>query len=186
MKKNILLVFAIVLSANVFAQSFDVSKLRAGAGLVYATEVSNVGINLNGVYSFTDQWEGSLGFTHIFEKDYLTYNMLDFDVHYVFYTPDEKLNVYGLAGLGFTFWDIDSPTIYISDYTGFDFGMSATSALISTPNASMSGNGTDLGLNLGVGANYKLSDKLNLAPEIRLTVTDNTYLRIGATLQYRF
>jgi len=181
MKKNILLVFAIVLSANVFAQSFDASKLRAGAGLVYATEVGNVGINLNGVYSFTDQWEGSLGFTHIFEKDCVTYNMLDFDVHYVFYTPDEKLNVYGLAGLGLTFWDIDydSPAIYISDYTGFDFDMSSTSALIS-------GNGTDLGLNLGVGANYKLSDKLNLAPEIRLTVTDNTYLRIGATLQYRF
>jgi len=111
LQKNILIILAIVLSANVFAQEFDLTKLRAGAGLVYATEIDNIGINLNGAYSITEEWEASLGFSHIFEKDYVRYNVLDLDAHYVFYQHDEKLNVYGLAGLGFTFWKATIPAM---------------------------------------------------------------------------
>lgn len=159
-----------MLSANVFAQEFDLTKLRAGAGLVYATEIGNIGLNFNGAYAITEEWEASLGFSHIFEKDYLSYNILDLDVHYVFYQHDEKLNVYGLAGLGFTFWKATIPAM--------NFGM------YSTPEASATG--TETGLNLGIGANYKLSDKLNLAPEIRYTIMDGSYLRIGASVQYIF
>lgn len=159
-----------MLSANVFAQEFDLTKLRAGAGLVYATEIGNIGLNFNGAYAITEEWEASLGFSHIFEKDYLSYNILDLDVHYVFYQHDEKLNVYGLAGLGFTFWKATIPAM--------NFGM------YSTPEASATG--TETGLNLGIGANYKLSDKLNLAPEIRYTIMDGSYLRIGASVQYMF
>jgi len=55
---------------------------------------------------------------------------------------------------------------------------------MSTPEVSESG--TETGLNLGVGANYKLSDKLNLAPEIRYTIMNGSYLRIGASVQYFF
>ena len=171
MKKNILIIVAIVLSANVFAQEFDLTKLRAGAGLVYATEIGNIGINLNGVYSITEEWEASLGFSHIFEKDYVRYNVLDLDAHYVFYQHDEKLNVYGLAGLGFTFWKATIPAMDLG------WGMSSPE---------VTDNGTETGLNIGVGANYKLSDKLNLAPEIRYTIMDGSYLRIGASVQYMF
>lgn len=171
MKKVVFFVFALVLSANVFAQQFDATKLRAGAGLVYATEIGNVGINLNGVYTLTDEWEASLGFSHIFEKDYLRYNVLDLDAHYIFFNQNEKMNVYGLAGLGLTFWKANIPAM--------DFGYG-----ISTPE--MSDNGTEVGLNLGVGMNYKLSDRFNLAPEIRYTIMDGSYLRIGASVQYLF
>lgn len=171
MKKNILLLFALVLSANVFAQSFDSSRLRAGAGLLYATDIDNIGLNINGAYGFTDNWEGALAFSHIFKKNSVTYNVLDLDGHYVFYQQDEKFNVFGLAGLGFTFWKISVPSVDL----GYGF---------STPG--ISSNGTEVGLNLGVGANYKLSDKFNLAPEIRYTIMDGSYLRIGASLQYMF
>lgn len=171
MKKNIILILALVLSANVFAQQFDQSNLRAGAGLVFATEIGNIGISFNGTYAFTEEWEGSLSFTHIFEKDYVRYNILDFDAHYVFYQHDDNLNIYGLAGLGFTFWKVTIPPM------DFGYGMS-------TPE--MTDNGTELGLNLGVGANYKLTENLNLAPELRYTIMDGSYLRIGARLQYMF
>ena len=62
MKKIILVLTTLILTTGLFAQSFDTSKLRAGAGLVYATDINNIGIAFNGVYAFTDQWEGSLGF----------------------------------------------------------------------------------------------------------------------------
>jgi opacity protein-like surface antigen len=171
MKRNLLLILAIALSSHVFAQEFDLTKLRAGAGLVYATEIGNIGINFNGAYEITETWEAALGFTHIFEKDYSSYNILDLDGHYKFYQHDEKLNVYGLAGLGFTFWKVTIPAMNVG------FG-------ISTPE--ISDTGTEVGLNLGVGLNYKLTDNLNLAPEIRYTIMDGSYLRIGASVQYMF
>lgn len=171
MKKNIVLVLALVLSANVFAQQFDLTKLRVGGGLVYASEISNLGINLNGAYAITEEWEGALGFSHIFKKDHQTYNILDFDAHYIFHQQDENLNFYGLAGLGFTFWKATIPSINLGN--GY-----------STPSASTSG--TEVGLNLGIGANYKLTETLNLAPELRYTIMDGSYLRIGASIQYLF
>ncbi|MBS2213572.1 outer membrane beta-barrel protein [Carboxylicivirga mesophila] len=161
MKKSIVLVFALILSCNLFAQSFDSSKIRAGAGLVYATDISNIGININGVYAFNEKWEGAFGYTHIFEKDNISYNIFDFDAHYVFHQQDEKMNFYGIGGLNITGWKAD-------------FGAAGDLS------------DSDFGINLGVGMNYKLSDKLNLAPEARFTIVDDTYFRIGASLQYMF
>lgn len=165
MKKSVLLLLTVLLSANIFAQGFDSSKLRAGAGLVYATDINSLGLAFNGVYSFTPQWEGAVGFTHIFEKDYVSYNVLDFDAHYVFYENGAGMNVYGLGGLSFNFWKITWPD---------DYGFGGSTS------------GSDVGLNLGVGMNYALSDVLNLAPEFRVTMADGSYVRLGATLQYKF
>jgi len=170
MKKSILLLVAVVLSCNVFAQSFDSSKIRAGAGLVYATEIGNIGINFNGVYAFNDTWEGAFGYSHIFEKDNTTWNIFDFDAHYVFHKQDDKLNFYGIGGLAITAWKTDVPAI---NFMGYE-----------TP--SVSASDSELGFNLGVGANYSLTDKLNLAPEARFTIMDDSYFRIGASLQYKF
>lgn len=166
MKKSIVLVFALILSCNLFAQSFDSSKIRAGAGLVYATDISNIGININGVYAFTEQWEGAFGYSHIFEKNYLSFNIFDFDAHYVFHQQDDRMNFYGIGGLSITSMKWDFPDL------GFGVGGSTSDS--------------NVGLNLGVGMNYLLSDKLNLAPEARFTIRDGSYFRIGASLQYLF
>lgn len=105
----------------------------------------------------------------MFEKDYVSWNVLDLDGHYVFYQQD-KFNVYGLSGLSFTFWKVTIP------------GMSAYGVTIPSSTTT----GSDIGLNLGVGANYPLTTNLNIAPEMRFTIIDGSYFRIGATLQYKF
>ncbi len=162
MKKSIVLVFALILSCNLFAQSFDSSKLRAGAGLAYATDIENIGININGVYAFNEKWEGAFGFTHFFKNKYdASYNAFDFDAHYVFHQQDDKMNFYGIGGLNITSVKVDMGAA--GNYTD-----------------------SEVGLNLGVGMNYLLTDKLNLAPEARFTIIDDTYFRIGASLQYLF
>lgn len=170
MKKNILIAFTLILSSNLFAQSFDASKLRAGAGLVYASEIGNIGITINGVYSFTEQWEGAFAYSHIFEKNYATFNIFDFDAHYVFHQMDEKMNFYGIGGLAITSTKVEIPAID----TGFGV-LPGTSASDSS-----------VGLNIGVGMNYKINEVLNLAPEARFTIMDGSYFRIGASLQYMF
>jgi opacity protein-like surface antigen len=170
MKKNIILILALVFSANVFAQQFDPANLRAGAGLVYASEINNLGLTFNGVYTFNEVWEGSVGFSHIFEKNMVRYNIVDLDAHYIFYRDEENLSVYGLAGLGFTSWKVTIPGFswmgnYIPETTATD---------------------TEIGLNLGVGLNYRLTERLNLSPQLRYTIMDGSYLRIGASVQYLF
>ncbi|MEN8139542.1 MAG: outer membrane beta-barrel protein [Bacteroidota bacterium] len=171
MKKVFFLTLTVLLSVSSFSQSFDASKLRAGGGLFFVSDINNVGLTVNGAYEINAQWEAAIAFTHIFEKDYVKWNMLDFDAHYNFYQHNDKLNVYGLAGLGLTFWKVTIPAM--------DFGYG-----FSTPE--MTENGTDVGFNIGVGANYKLTDKLNLAPEARFTVAEGSFFRVGATLQYMF
>ncbi len=179
MKTNIVLALALVLSVNVSAQQFDLTKLRTGAGLSYASEINNIGVNLNGSYSITDEWEGALGFTHIFRKDYQSYNILDFDAHYIFHQQNEQLNFYGIGGLGFTFWNVNVPSRTVTENVPY-------AGEISVEVPGFKDNGSEIGLNLGIGANYKLSEELNLAPELRYTIMDGSYLRIGASIQYSF
>ncbi len=178
MKKSILLLVAVVLSANVFAQKIDLTKVRAGGGFVYATEIGNIGLNLNAAYSITEEWEGAFAFTHIFKKDYVSYNVIDLDGHYIFHKQDERLCFYGIAGLGFNFINLNVPTQTVTEST-----------MLGTFSMEVPGyteKSTKVGLNLGIGANYKLADNLNLAPEIRYTIINDGYLRIGASVQYMF
>jgi opacity protein-like surface antigen len=170
MKKVLLAFLVIAFSANGFSQGFDKSKLRVGGGLSYASEISNVGLSVNGVYYIGNPFEASLAFTHFFKKNYTSWNVLDLDGHYIFHESD-VINVYGLAGLGFNFWNVTVPAMELG------WG-------ISTPE--MSESGTDIGLNLGVGMNYAISETLNLMPELRYTIADGGFFRIGATVQYCF
>lgn len=169
MKKSILIIAVVFLSLSSHAQSgFESSNLRIGLGLLYATEIDNVGLNLTGTYSLTSFWEGSVGFSHIFKKNYSTWNILDLDGHYIFFDDDSGLNVYGLAGLSLAFWKVKTDAI---SYAGMTIPEQTAS-------------GTEAGLNIGVGMNYKLSDRLNIAPEIRYTIMDGSYLRLGVAVQY--
>ncbi len=166
MKRLTLVLLIAFVSLGTYAQTFDVSRLRAGAGFVYASDINNLGITFNGVYNLNDIWEGSLGITHIFPNNNFQYTILDFDAHYIFYKANEELNFYGIGGIGFTFgkWDNYYPN-------GTRYGTTSN---------------TEVGLNIGAGMNYKLTDFLNLAPEVRLTISDGSYARIGATVQYMF
>ncbi|WP_291855406.1 outer membrane beta-barrel protein [Marinilabilia sp.] len=179
MKKLLLLSLSVLLCGSLFAQSFDSSKLRAGGGFFYASEIQNVGLTLNGVYEIDEIWEGSLGFTHIFEKDYVSWNILDLDGHYIFHEESDDLNIYGLAGLSFTFWKINVPSETVTETVPY-----LGEVTMDVPG--YEDNGSEIGLNLGVGANYRVADNLNLAPELRYTIIDGSYFRIGATLQYMF
>jgi len=171
MKRSAFLILAIILPLFGFSQSFDTSNLRVGGGLVYGTDIDNVGIDINGVYQFDEQWEGGIAFTHFFKKNYTTWNILDFDGHYTFYSDNSKLSVYGLGGLSLTFAKAKFPAVTFNGMTV----MSETT--VSSTNA---------GLNLGGGINYALTDQLNLAPELKVTIANATYVRMCVNLQYRF
>lgn len=178
MKKCIFTLLAVIMYVSSYAQSgFDPANLRVGAGLSYATGISNAGLSLAGVYEVNKQWEGALGYSYFFEKNFVKLSVLDFDGHYIFHNEGDQLNIYGLGGLSITRIAMVVPEIAsINPMTGEKFVMSPE----------QTDSNSYAGLNLGVGANYSLTDVLNIAPELRYTIMRGGYLRLGATLQYKF
>ncbi len=170
MKKLFLLtLLSCLFSSFLKAQSFDLSNLRAGAGFYYVTDINSVAFTSNAAYTITPKWEGVVAFTHTFEKDNLSYNIIDADAHFNFYPFNNDISLCGIGGLGLTFSKLK--------VKGFD----AVGNSIKYTNTD-----NELGFNFGVGANIPLREYLNLAPEFKFTTAYGSYFRFGATIQYCF
>ncbi len=143
------------------------SKILGGLGLSYSSNISSIGILAKGVYLINDTWEGAGSFTYLFESNFTKWSMLDMDGHYVF-TSDGSKMVYGLAGLNFTFWKIK----LASEYGAF-FGDSDIS-------------GSEVGLNLGAGGRFALTDQIQLVGEAKYTLGGFNFFTLGAGVLYHF
>ncbi len=163
---TVLLISGLFFSKNSTAQD---SQIMAGAGLGYTSDINSFGLSVNGLYLVNDTWEAGARFTYLFENDFVQWNMLDLDGHYVFMNDDTK-TLYALAGLNFTFWNYDFETP--------EYG-SLWAPLVET-------GGTETGLNLGAGGRYALTDQLYLNGELKYTLGNFDFLSIGAGIMYRF
>ena len=142
MKKNVFLTSLLVALFTFIATKSHAQEnvFSLGGGLTYATELENTGIFAKGVYQFNYQWAGAFTGTYYFEND-VTLMGFDADAHYAFYNNEENLSVYGLFGLNLL--------TLSSEYFDSD---------------------SSLGINLGVGSRYQLSEKIALVPEIKYVV----------------
>ena len=164
MKRTLKIVFAIIIFIAFTPDQVKAQQMKVGGGLVYASSVNSIGISLNGEYQFTDEWSASPAFTYFLKKDdYWTRMTLDLDANYKFKEIEGVGGLYGIGGLAFTF---DS----------FSWGDSTLDGYNNTS--------TSLGLNLGIGLNFALAEKMTIAPELRYTIMSGGYLRIGAKFMY--
>ena len=160
--KNLIKAFVVLMVLVSFSEVK--AQISGGLGLVYATNISNIGININGKYDFNETWSAAPTFTYFFKKDNVTWSALDLDANYQI-TDFEKIgSLYALAGLNMTFykWKYD-----LGDWGG-----------------EQSETGVDIGFNFGAGLNIPVSEKINVAPEVRYTVGGTNYFRIGAKVMY--
>ncbi len=155
---------------------FSFSEARAqisvGGGLWYGSDINSIGISANGKYVFDEQWSAAPAFTYFLEKDYVNWSALDLDVNYNFTEIENVGSLYGIAGLAVTFWkvDYDGDTYDMGEYGAYDFSFEAS--------------GSDIGFNLGIGLNVAASDKFAIAPEVKYTISDGGYFRIGAKILF--
>ena len=149
---------------------FSFSGLKAqfsgGLGLVYGSNINNIGITLNGHYEFNEQWSAAPAFTYFLKKDYVSWSALDLDVNYQFSELENIGKLYGIGGLNMTFYKWD-----------YDFGIYGDGGSVT---------GSEIGLNLGIGLSVPVSEKMLVAPEIKYTVGGANYLRIGAKVMLGF
>lgn len=168
--KKLRLVFAIAIISIVALSTNQLkaqeSKILAGGGVAYATEINSAAVFAKGVYQINDKWEGALGINYFFPKgegDFeIKWLAFDLDAHYIF-SQDTNFNFYGIAGL-----NIMRVTVPGFDYSYDEEYMSSGSI-----------SSTDTGFNLGIGSRYKLSDSLFGLGEAKYAVNSGGYLQVS-------
>lgn len=147
-------------------------NLRAGAGIYYSTDIASAGIVLTGICKFSERWEASFAYTHYLEEQYPKLSAFDLDLHFIFDRPEQySFNVYVLTGLSVLGLRSRGPMHMTSGY-GQNFEILKQEFKEC--------------LNIGLGLNYALAYRLNLAPELKFVMLKRNNIRLGATLHYKF
>lgn len=139
---------SVVIAVILFAAGQANAQISAGAGVVFGSDINNVGFSINGKYAFNETWAVAPSFTFFLKKDYVSWSVLDIDANYQITTIDKLGGLYALGGLNLTFWKIDFGDEFDDVWGG---GFNAT--------------GSDVGVNLGLGIDIPLSEQLMLAPK---------------------
>lgn len=183
MKKLFVLMSFIALgTSSVFAQKGEKS---VGVNFNYATEISNVGIGAKFQYSITDAIRTEASFDYFLEKDGLKMWDINLNAHYLFPVAD-KFKIYPLVGLTYSNWNIGSEEIYAwSDDNGneeWDEGEERYDGEYEG-----SGSTGKFGVNLGAGAEYAITDRLNINFEIKYQlISDFNQAVFAVGLAYKF
>ena len=175
---------ALLVSIGAFAQTGD---KYVGANLSYGTEIKSLGIGVKGQYFFKDNIRGEASFDYFLKKDGLSMWDINANVHYLFDVAD-KIKVYPLAGLGLTNWVSSGIDIYYYDdyskmtranYYDFDDYFNDYDSGSSTE--------SKIAVNLGCGAQYELTDRVNLTAELKYQIISNfNQLVFGVGFAYKF
>lgn len=137
------------------------SQTEIGGGLVFGSDIEELGITLDGNFYISDQFSISPNLTFFFAEDPVNFFTINADGRYNFEVGSETI-VYPLGGLNLAFTSID---------TG-GFGGDTSN--------------TELGINLGGGINYFFSDNLGILGELKFVVGDADQIVLTGGITYRF
>jgi opacity protein-like surface antigen len=182
MKKFILLVF-FAFSANFSAYA----QFSGGLGINYGTQIDEIGISGKGTYLLNNNIELSGNFTYFLPYKYFTtytnkgytfehtvtesIRTINLDIHYKFHISD-KLDVYPYLGANTT-----QVKITLESEIKYNSNSDTTSDTRTV---------YEPGLNIGVGADYKLSGSLKGFGEVKYVVSDYDQFNFTLGLLYLF
>ncbi len=163
--KNLVKIFTVVMLF--FALTEASAQISVGGGIVYGTDINNIGISANGKYVINETWSAAPSFTYFLKKNYVNWSSLDLDANYNFKEIENLGKLYAIGGLNMTFFKIK----YEMDLGAYgDLSDSLT--------------GSDAGLNLGIGLEKEISETMAISPELRYTIGGANYLRIGVKIMF--
>ncbi len=161
MRKLMMLACMILCNLVMYAEQGDKAF---GVNLNYGlhSDYKNLGLGVKGQYEFIDNVRGEASFNYYLKKDNVSMWELNANVHYLFRITDE-VTLYPLAGL----------TMLTAKVESANFGGIKSSA-----------SDTNIGLNLGAGIEYPLSDSVKLNGEIKYQIVndfDRPVISVGLT-----
>ena len=172
MRKLFLTAVIALLSIGAYAQK---GQTYLGGQLAYPTEIESLGIGVKGGYGITDTIRAQATFDYFLKKNNVSWWDLNLDVHYLF-PLGNNIKVYPLAGLTYLRGSVDGVTQTVNTQDG--------SVTVGSNESYSDGN---LGVNLGGGFQYDLTDKLVLNAEVKFQIIKNTNQGvISAGLAYKF
>ena len=172
MRKLFLTAVIALLSTGAYAQK---GQTYLGGQLAYPTDIESLGIGVKGGYGITDAIRAQATFDYFLKKNNVSWWDLNLDVHYLF-PLGNNIKVYPLAGLTYLRGSVD----------GFTQTVNTPDGNITVGNNESYSDG-NLGLNLGGGFQYDLTDKLVLNAEVKFQIIKNTNQGvISAGLAYKF
>jgi hypothetical protein len=147
-----------------FAGNTQAQNISAGGGIVYSTDINNIGISLNGTYKYSEKIEIAPSFTYYLEKDYVTWKEFFVDGHYKF-MKKEGMDIYAITGVGITVVTINWP----NNWFGSQLSTSAS----------------NIGVNIGIGAKKNFG-AFDVFAETKYNLSSSSHLSIGAGVLYKF
>jgi outer membrane protein X len=146
------------------------AQMTLGGGLAYGTEIENLGIDVTGQYFINDNIAIEGSFTYYLPKDFgnglgndykIKWYEINADVNYYF--SEGNVSPYGVGGLNMAF--VSVPYVDVNDYLGGGDGVSYKT-------------NSEIGLNLGVGADFDLGSNITPFGQIKYVLGDADQLQI--------
>lgn len=172
MKKILTIICAAILgiaSASAQAEKGDVA---IGANIVYGSEIKNMGVGFRVQYTPMDHVRGELGMNYFFQKDYVNMWDINLNAEYLINVYSQRLYLYPIVGLSFAKSSFDADKFRKDHEMDPDVKKFDDKAF---------------GLNLGAGAEYKLTEHVGLTLEYRHSVMkdiDQGVFGIGANYKF--
>lgn len=172
MKKILTIICAAILgiaSASAQAEKGDVA---IGANIVYGSEIKNMGVGFRVQYTPMDHVRGELSTNYFFQKDYVNMWDINLNAEYLINVYSQRLYLYPIVGLSFAKSSFDADKFRKDHEMDPDVKKFDDKAF---------------GLNLGAGAEYKLTEHVGLTLEYRHSVMkdiDQGVFGIGANYKF--
>ena len=130
--------------------------------MVYGTEIKNLGIGIRYQYGILDQLRAEIGVNYFFEKNHMSWWDVNLNAHYLVGLWNEQLYIYPIAGLNYTMVDFKGE---LDD----------------------KGEKNHVGLNLGAGVEYEITNHFGVNFEFRHTVIRKVDQGVfGLGVNYKF
>lgn len=172
MKKFIAILCAAILGAGAASAQVDKGDFAVGANFVYGSEIKNFGAGARIQYTPIDHVRGEFGMNYFFQKDYVYMWDINLNAEYLVNLYQQKLYIYPIVGLSY------AKATFDADKFSADHGVEAEVDKF---------NDNAFGLNLGAGAEYKLTEHVGLTLEYRHSIMkdiDQGVFGIGANYKF--
>ena len=164
----------VLMAAFAMVSAFASAQFAVGVHTLYGTDVSNLGIGVRARYDINEQFRLDGNFNYYFKKNNLEFWDLNANLHYLFNITD-KFTAYPLGGLGY----VNTKVTYTS-YEGIDKYGKPITAEVSTSDGR-------LGVNLGGGVDFALTDDLYLNGEVKYQIVSGYNQAVmSAGIVYKF
>ena len=170
MKKFLLIM--LFASPFIFDSEESNAQTTIGGGIAFGTDIESVGLHAGGQFFVNERLAIAPSILYYFPREIVEgFNFKWFEingnVNYYFIT-DEKVNVYGLTGLNVSI--VSVPVFTFSNiFGGGDVDNSST---------------TEIGLNIGVGADFDIGSNITPFGQLRYNISSFNQLAIEAGVRF--